>query len=235
MRPLILIGSTDSDYFLLLEHVLDVEGFETIFGRSVEEIVYLATECHPYAILLDCRTASFSASQACQHLKKEPRTAGISTIALIGPGAESQYDDLLKAGIDENFVRPIAPARLLDFLRTRARGNRSFFKKATSDVSLSYAGIEMNAETRRVSRNGIDIHLGPIEFRLLQHLMRNPERVCGREELVANAWPRNIHVEPRTVNVHIGRLRKALRLDGSADPIRTVRSAGYTLDGNSVA
>lgn len=82
-------------------------------------------------------------------------------------------------------------------------------------------------------RNGADIHLGQTEFKLLQHLMRNCEQVCGREDLVANAWPQNIYVEPRTVNVHVGRLRKALNLDGAPDLIRTVRSAGYALDGET--
>jgi two-component system phosphate regulon response regulator PhoB len=234
VRPLILIGSTDSDYFLLLEHILEADGFDTVFGKSVEEIVHLGAECNPHAILLDSWSGSLSASTACVELKNDPRTVGISTIALIGPGAESQYVDLLKAGIDESFVRPVAPSKLLEFLRTRTRHNGRFFKKMNDDGALFYAGIELDLEMHRVKRNGIDIHLGSIEFKLLRHLMRNPERVCGRGDLVVNAWPPNIHVEPRTVNVHIGRLRKALSLDGAPDLIRTVRSAGYALDGDSV-
>lgn len=234
VRPLILIGSTDSDYFLLLEHILEADGFDTVFGKSVEEIVHLGAECNPCAILLDSWSGSFSASFACVKLKNDPRTAAISTIALIGPGAENQYVDLLKAGIDESFVRPVAPLKLLEFLRTRARRNGRFFKKAQGDTSLFYGGIELNLESHRVKRDGVDIHLGLIEFKLLQHLMRNCGQVCGRGDLVAHAWPQNIHVEPRTVNVHIGRLRKALSLDGALDLIRTVRSAGYALDGDSV-
>jgi two-component system phosphate regulon response regulator PhoB len=234
VRPLILIGSTDSDYFLLLEHILEADGFDTVFGKSVEEIVHLGRECNPYAILLDSWSGSLSASSACVRLKDDPRTAGILTIALIGPGAESQYVDLLKAGIDESFVRPLAPSKLLEFLRSRARRSGRYTKKMNGDASLFYAGIELNLETHRVKRNGVDIHLGPIEFKLLQHLLRNCEQVCGRGDLVAYAWPQNIHVEPRTVNVHIGRLRKALSLDGAPDLIRTVRSAGYALDGGSV-
>jgi two-component system phosphate regulon response regulator PhoB len=233
VRPLILIGSTDSDYFLLLEHILEVDGFDTVFGKSVEEIVHLGAECNPHAILLDSWSGSLSASTACIELKNDPRTAGISTIALIGPGAEHHYVDLLKAGIDESFVRPVAPSKLLEFLRTRTRRDGRFLKKMNGDGTLFYAGIELNLETHRVKRNGVDVHLGSTEFKLLRHLMRNRERVCGREDLVATAWPQNIHVEPRTVNVHIGRLRKALALDGAPDLIRTVRSAGYALDDDS--
>jgi two-component system phosphate regulon response regulator PhoB len=235
VRPLILIGSADSDYFLLLEHILETDGFETVFGKSVEEIVHLAAECDPFAILLDAWSGSFSAAFTCVQLKKDSRTARISTIALIRPEAQSQYVDLLKAGIDESFIRPIAPSRLLEFLRTRARRSGHCFKAMKSDTSLFYAGIGMNLETHRVNRNGLDIHLGPIEFKLLQHLMRNGGQVCGRGDLIANAWPRNIHVEPRTVNVHIGRLRRALSWNGSPDLIRTVRSIGYALEDSVLA
>jgi len=235
VRPLILIGSTESDYFLLLEHILEADGFDTVFGRSVEEIVHLGAECDPYAILLDSWRGPFSATAACVQLKNDPRTAGISTIALIGPGAESHYVDLLRAGIDESFVRPVAPSKLLEFLRTRARRSGRFFTTMNGGRSLFYADIELNLETHRVKRNGVDIHLGPIEFKLLQHLLRNSEQVCGRGSLIANAWPQNIHVELRTVNVHIGRLRKALSLDGAPDLIRTVRSVGYALEGNSLS
>lgn len=235
MRPLILIGSADSDYFLLLEHILEADGFDTVFGKSVEEIVHLGAECDPFAILLDAWSGSFSAASTCVQLKNDPRTARISTIALIRPEAQSQYVDLLKAGIDESFIRPIAPSRLLEFLRTRARRTGHFFKTMKSATPLFYAGIVMNLETHRVKRNGLDIHLGPIEFKLLQHLMRNCGQVCGRADLIANAWPRNIHVEPRTVNVHIGRLRKALSSNGSPDLIRTVRSIGYALEDNVLA
>jgi two-component system phosphate regulon response regulator PhoB len=232
VRPMILIGSADLDYYLLLEHILEVDGFDTVFGRRTDEVLHLAAECNPYAILLDCWVGLVSASGTCARLKNDRRTAMISTVALIGPGAESQYVDLLKAGIDEIFVRPIAPSKLLEFLRTRAQRRGRFFKHVRNDASLFYAGIELSIETHRVNRNGIEIHLGPIEFKLLQHLMRNREQVCDRADLVANAWPQNIHVEARTVNVHIARLRKALDLDGAPDLIRTVRSAGYALDGN---
>lgn len=231
-RPLILIGSRDADYFLLLEHILAADGFDTVFGTSVEEIVHLGAECHPHAVLLDGWSGGLSAVSACTRLKRDPRTARILTIALIGPGAENQYVELLRAGIDESFVRPVPPSKLLEFLRTRTRHIGHFGKSVNDGMSIFYETIELNLEAHRVKRNGVEIHLGPIEFKLLQHLMCNPGMVCGREELVNNAWPHNIHVELRTVNVHIGRLRKALNVRGAPDLIRTVRTAGYALDGN---
>ncbi len=235
MRPLIVIGSTEADYYGLLDHILEAEGFHAVFGGTIEEVLHLAAECTPYAIILDSRVGSFSAASACRALKSNPRTGDLALIALIEPGAESQYADLLEAGVDACFVRPIAPTKLLEHLRTRAGDGDGISRKTTRNVPLAYAGIEMDLEGHRVKRNGVDIHLGQTDFRLLQHLLLNPEHVCDRRELIANAWPQNVHVEPRTVNVHIGRLRKALLLAGGSDVIRTVRSVGYALDENSAS
>jgi two-component system phosphate regulon response regulator PhoB len=231
IRPVVLFGSTDADYYLLLAHVLEVDGFKVLLGRGVEEIVHLAIEHRPDAVLLDCRPGSFSASQVCLRLKEDALTTRIPTIALIGPGAESQYVDLLKAGIDDSFIRPIAPLKLLEFLRHLSAGKQ----KGTSAGNglLVYRGIEMDLEHRRVRRNRIEIHLGPTEFRLLQHLMQNPGQVYSREELIAAAWPNRSFVEGRTVNVHMGRLRKALNANNDPNLIRTIRSAGYSLDEHS--
>jgi two-component system phosphate regulon response regulator PhoB len=233
VRPLIVIGSTETDYYGLLNHILEAEGFDTVIGGTNEEVLHLASACTPYAIILDSRVGSFSAACACRALKSNPRTGDLALIALIEPGAESQYAELLEAGVEACLVRPIAPIKLLEHLRTRARDGDGISRKATLSVPLAYAGIEMDLEGHRVKRDGVDIHLGQTEFRLLQHLLRHPKHVCDRRELIANAWPPNVHVETRTVNVHIGRLRKALLLGGGSDLIRTVRSVGYALDENS--
>ncbi|WP_426232281.1 winged helix-turn-helix domain-containing protein [Pararhizobium sp. DWP3-4] len=233
MRPLIVIGSTEADYYGLLDHILEAEGFDAVFGGTVEEVLHLAAECMPYAVILDSRVGSFSAAKTCRALKGDPRTGDLALIALIEPGAESQFAELLEAGVDACFVRPIAPIKLLEHLRTCAGDGEGISSKTNRNVPLAYAGIEMDLEGHRVKRNGVDIHLGQTEFRLLQHLLRHPEHVCDRRELIANAWPPNVHVETRTVNVHIGRLRKALLLAGGSDLIRTVRSVGYALDENS--
>lgn len=232
-RPLILIGSTDADYYLLLVHILEAEGYRVVLGSGVEEIVHLAGENDVKAIVLDCRTGEDWTPVACVKLKQEPRTFGITTVGLIGPGAESRFIDLLKAGIDENFVRPIAPSTLLGFLRNHIQFQRGSDPVANDGHILAYAGIELNTNRHSVKRFGISIHLGPIEFRLLQFLMENREHACSRAQLIEACWPERRFVDAKTVNVHIGRLRKALSVGGGPDVIRTVRSSGYMLDGSS--
>lgn len=231
-RPQILIGSTDADYYLLLVHILEAEGYGVILGSGVEEIVHLAGEKDVKAILLDCRSGEDWTLVACAKLKQEPLTFGITTVALIGPGAEGRFIDLLKAGSDENFVRPIAPSKLLDFLRDHIPLQRSPDPVAIDGQILAYAGIELNINRHSVKLFGINIHLGPIEFRLLQFLMGNPEQTCSRAQLIEAGWPERRFVDAKTVNVHIGRLRKALSVADGHDLIRTVRSSGYMLDGS---
>ena len=232
-RPQILIGSTDADYYLLLVHILESEGYQVILGSGVEEIVHFAGEYDVGAILLDCRSGEDWAPAACVKLKQEPRTFGITTVGLIGPGAESRFIDLLKAGIDENFVRPITPSKLLSFLRDRILLPQVSGPMAGDGHILVYAGIELNTNRHSVRRLGINVHLGPIEFRLLQFLMENHEQACSRAQLIEAGWPERRFVDVKTVNVHIGRLRKALSVTGGPDLIRTVRSSGYMLDGSS--
>jgi two-component system, OmpR family, phosphate regulon response regulator PhoB len=228
--PEILIGSTDADYYLLLVHILEAEGYRVILGSGVEEIVHLAGEKDVRAILLDCRSGEDWTSVACVKLKQDPRTFGITTVGLIGPGAESRFIDLLKAGVDENFVRPIAPSKLLGFLRDHILYPLDSEPVAVDRHILAYAGIELNINRHSIKRFGVNIHLGPIEFRLLQFLMENREQTCSRAQLIEAGWPEQRFVDPKTVNVHIGRLRKALNVGDGADVIRTVRSSGYMLD-----
>ncbi|MCY1740287.1 winged helix-turn-helix transcriptional regulator [Ensifer sp. SL37] len=232
-RPQILIGSTDADYYLLLVHILESEGYQVILGSGVEEIVHFAGEYDVAAILLDCRSGENWVPAACVKLKQEPRTFGITTVGLIGPGAESRFIDLLKAGIDENFVRPITPSKLLSFLRDRILLPQVSDPMANDGHILVYAGIELNTNRHSVRRLGINVHLGPIEFRLLQFLMENHEQACSRAQLIEAGWPERRFVDVKTVNVHIGRLRKALSVTCGPDLIRTVRSSGYMLDGSS--
>lgn len=230
MKPLILINSRDADFYLLLNHILEVDGFTTMLADGIEETVNLAAEKEPESIVLDCRPGSFSGADACARLKQDAEICHIPVVALISPGAERQQVELLKSGVDESFVRPVAPAKLLDFLRARLAKNKPGPNRANGDSqSLTFGDIEMNLDTYRVRRNGAEVHLGPIEFRLLRYLLQHPEQVFSREELIGAAWPENIYVGLRTVDVHIGRLRKTLKSVAETDVIRTVRSAGYAL------
>lgn len=225
----IIIASTDVDYYLLLSHILSEAGFVVLPASGVEEIIHLSNEANPFAILLDCRSDDHFAVDACLDLKRDATTFGIPTIALIGPGAEQQYLSLMKAGVDESFVRPITPRKLIGFLERLA--GLPVTGRATADgrATLLYADIAIDLDAHRVSRKGRPIHLGPIEFRMLRHLIEHAGQVCSRDALVEAAWQQGRFVDRRTVNVHIGRLRQALSESGG-NVIRTVRAAGYILD-----
>ncbi len=229
MKPLIVIFSHDPELYLVLSHILEVDGFTCALAGTIEETFELAADRPVRAILLDCRRNNQIAA-TCSPLKQDARTMILSVVALLAPGAETQHVALLKSGIDECFVRPTAPAKLLDYLRSRLSRCRSPGLEDESDVSLSYSDIEMQIKTHRVRRNGREILLGPIEFKLLRHMLQNPEKVLSRDELIGAAWPSNVFVDMRTVDVHISRLRTSLKEASANDVIRTVRLVGYALE-----
>lgn len=225
----ILIASTDADYYLLLSHILSEAGFAVLLASSVAEVIQLSAQTNPAAILLDCRPGDPLAIKACLELRDEAATLGIRIVALIAPGAEQQYLDLMKAGIDESFVRPITPGKLLDFLEALAGRPWGQRNRRDGRAGLRYADIDIDLDLHRVSRNGRVIHLGPIEFRMLRHLVEHAGEICSRDALIQAAWPQGRYVDRKTVNVHIGRLRQILGESGG-DVIRTIRSAGYILE-----
>ncbi|OHV74294.1 response regulator transcription factor [Ensifer sp. LCM 4579] len=230
MNPLVLICSQDVELYLFLSHILGVDGFTSEPAGDVKEALAFADERELQAVVLDCAPTNPTGSTICARLKGEPRTGGLPVIALIAPGAEDQHLDLLKAGIDESFVRPIAPARLLECLRTKLALPKPGSNGIKNGSWLCCGGLEMKLDAHRVRGNGHDIHLGPIEFNLLRHLLEAPGKVFSRDELIDAAWPDNIHIGARTVDVHISRIRKALKTTSPGSVIRTVRSAGYSLE-----
>jgi two-component system phosphate regulon response regulator PhoB len=229
MKPLIVIYSQDAEFYLVLSHILEVDGFASVLAGSVEETLELAAETQVQAVVLDCRPDNEVAA-GCARLKQHPRTSTVLVIALIASGAESQHIELLKSGIDECFFRPMAPAKLLDYLRSWLVTARPPRPGTEVGRLLSYGDIEMQLDTHRVRRNGREIMLGPIEFKLLRYMLENPEKVLSRAELIEFAWPGNVYVGTRTVDVHISRLRKSLKEASRSDIIRTVRLAGYALE-----
>lgn len=224
-KPSVLVGTEDIDFYLLLDHVLQSEGFGSILASDLDEMFQWARDRRPSVILLDCRAQSFPNANTCSRLKQHPRTKSIPVIALISRGAERDQVRLLKAGVDASFSRPIVPAELVEHLRAMLGTGRT----VTREELVAYADIEMNTAMYRVQRNGRNIHLSLTEFRLLHHLLMHPEQVITRDELKNAAWQDNVHVGPRTVDVHVGRLRKALNAVSKTDLIRTVRSVGYAL------
>lgn len=231
MKPLILIQSQDADFFLILSHILEVDGFRVKLVGDVDETIQAATQDDPAGVVLDCRPDSDSSRDACTRIKRDPLTSGIAVAALVSPGAESKCVDLIKAGLDECLIRPVTPVKLLDFLRAGLSAEqRNSIRLNPDKLLLNYSDIEMHIGSRRVHRNGTEIHLGAIEFNILRYLLQYPGRVFSRDELIQAAWPEDVRVDKRTVDVHIGRLRRQLRLDSNFNIIRTIRSAGYALD-----
>jgi two-component system phosphate regulon response regulator PhoB len=229
MKPLIAICSQDPEFYLLLSHILEVDGFGSALAGTIEEALELAAEKPVQAVVLDCRSGNQMAARSAQ-LKQDARTSALPCVALIAPGAESQHIELLRSGIDDRFVRPIAPARLLEFLRSRLALDQTLGTGFQNGKLLRYSDVEMQVDTHRVRCNGRQILLGPIEFRLLRHMLENPEKVISRDELIGVAWPDSVKVDMRTVDVHISQLRKLLKQSCRSAAIRTVRLAGYALE-----
>ncbi|MER9841853.1 response regulator transcription factor [Mesorhizobium australicum] len=230
MKPVVLICSQDAELYLFLNHILGADGFTSEPAGGVKEALALADQRELHAVVLDCGPGSATGSTICARFKGEPRTGGLPVIALIAPGAENQHLDLLKAGIDESFVRPFAPAKLLDCLRTKLALPKPGSNGIENGSWLCCGSLEMKLDAHRVRGNGHDIHLGPLEFNLLRQFLEAPGKVFSRDELIDAAWPDNIHVGERTVDVHISRIRKALKAASPGSVIRTVRSAGYSLE-----
>ncbi|MCZ4093717.1 response regulator transcription factor [Sinorhizobium psoraleae] len=183
MKPLVLICSQDAEFYLFLSHILGVDGFTSEPAGGVNEALALIDEREFQAVVLDCGPASATGSTICVRLKGEPRTACLPVIALIAPGAENLHLDLLKAGIDESFARPVAPAKLLDFLRSKLALPKRGSNGIENGSWLCCGSLEMKFDAHRVRGNGHDIHLGPIEFNLLRHLLEAPGKVFSRDEL----------------------------------------------------
>lgn len=227
MKPLILICSQDAEFYMVLSHILAVEGFATALASDADEMLELAGEAKAQAGILDCRACNTMA-EVCSRLRQDGRASALPLIASIAPGAETQHIALLKSGVDEILVRPFAPAKLLDCLHSRLSGlPRS---RPVGPASLRYGEIEMEIDRHHVRCKDREILLGPIEFKLLRHMLENPGKVLTRDELIEAAWPGNVYVGPRTVDVHISRLRRSLKQSSDLDPIRTVRLGGYALE-----
>ncbi|KAA3452230.1 DNA-binding response regulator [Mesorhizobium sp. SARCC-RB16n] len=227
MEPVAIICSQDAELYIILDYILSLDGYKTVLAGNVEEAAERTRETSPAAIILDCRRGGLPVAALCDRLKQDPATRAVLTIALIAPGAEDQHIALLKAGVDDSLVRPLVPAKLIASLRSKRTA------EARSNVGhrvLIFGDMEMRSESFRVRRGESEIQLGAIEFRLLRHLLENPGGTFSREDLIAVAWPNNIHVSARTVDVHVSRLRKSLLRLSLGGVIRTVRSAGYMLD-----
>jgi two-component system phosphate regulon response regulator PhoB len=229
-KPLILIVEDEADLVTLLRYNLEKDGYRTAVAGDGEEALMLAAEQTPNLVLLDWMLPLMSGIEVCRQLRRSPRTRDIPIIMVTARGEESDRVRGLNSGADDYITKPFSPTELS--ARVRAVLRRA--QPALSEETLRFADVELDLAAHRVRRQGRDVHLGPTEFRLLRHFMQHPGRVFSREQLLDHVWGHDVYVEPRTVDVHIRRLRKALNGDDGLDIIRTVRSAGYALDDKGV-
>lgn len=226
LKPLVLIVEDEDALVTLLRYNLEREGFRTAIAHDGEEALVLVKEETPDAILLDWMLPLTSGIEVCRQLRRQPATREVPVIMLTARGEEGDKVRGLNSGADDYVTKPFSPAELLARLRAVMRRAQP----GLAADSLSYEDLVMDLVAHRVRRGGRNVHLGPTEFRLLRHLLQHPGRVFSREQLLDAVWGHDVYVEPRTVDVHIRRLRKALNAGGEADLIRTVRAAGYALD-----
>jgi two-component system, OmpR family, phosphate regulon response regulator PhoB len=222
----ILIVEDEEPLTLLLRYNLEAEGYEVdVSGRGDEAEIRLK-ESPPDLVVLDWMLPGLSGIELCRRLRARTDTERLPVIMLTARGEESERVRGLATGADDYIVKPFSVPELL--ARIRALLRRA--KPGQVASVLNIGDIALDRETRRVMRAGRDVHLGPTEFRLLEFLMQSPGRVFSREQLLNGVWGRDIYIDERTVDVHVGRLRRALNRGRTADPIRTVRGGGYAFD-----
>lgn len=223
----ILIVEDEVDLVTLLSYNLEREGHEVLVAGDGDEALLIAEEERPDLILLDWMLPHQSGLEVCRQLRRRPQSRTVPIIMLTARGDETDRVRGLDTGADDYIAKPFSMTELIARIRAVMRRAGT---ATDGDELLDYADVEMDLAAHRVRRAGTDIHLGPTEFRLLRHFMEHPRRVFSRERLLDAVWGRDVYVEPRTVDVHIRRLRKALNEASEVDLIRTVRSAGYALD-----
>ncbi|TPL88669.1 response regulator transcription factor [Mesorhizobium sp. B2-3-12] len=232
MRPSILVCSADAGYYLLISYILDVEGFACVPASDCAKALELLQQRSFTAVLLDCDDRASFGSDAIDRVCKASREQHVPLVALVPAGSEILYLELLKAGIDHIFVSPHPPAQILRALRLLSEtGEEPAAAPEVDERMLSWGKLTLSAQRHQVQYDGKDIVVGAIQFKLLAMMLHQPGRIFSREELIRAAWAPNIYVEPRTVDVHVGRLRDALRKVTGRNLIRTVRGAGYGLNG----
>ncbi len=224
-QPTILVVEDEPAQREVLSYNFEAEGFDVTTAENGEEALLLVDEVSPDIIVLDWMLPNVSGIEVCRRLKSRAETRAIPVIMLSARSEEVDRVRGLETGADDYVIKPYSLVELMARVRTQLRRTRP----ATVGQSLEYSDIRLDPESHRVHRAENVLKLGPTEFRLLTTFMEKPGRVWSREQLLDRVWGRDIYVDTRTVDVHIGRLRKALCAFGGDDPLRTVRGAGYAL------
>ena len=224
-HPTVLVVEDEPAQREVLSYNLEAEGFEVVTAADGDEALLLVAEIVPDIIVLDWMLPGISGIEICRRLKTKTETSAIPVLMLSARSEEVDRVRGLETGADDYVVKPYSVMELMARVRNQLRRVRP----AAVGQRLEYEDIVLDAETHRVTRSDKPLKLGPTEFRLLSTFMEKPGRVWSREQLLDRVWGRDIYVDSRTVDVHIGRLRKALCKYGGEDPLRTVRGAGYAL------
>ena len=224
-KPTVLVVEDEPAQREVLEYNLAAEGFAVMTAATGGEAELVVAETPPDIILLDWMLPEVSGIELCRRFKTRAETRAIPVVMLSARGEEVDRVRGLETGADDYVVKPYSMVELMARLRVQLRRTRP----ATVGQVLEHGDLRLDTETHRVHHCGAEVRLGPTEFRLLATLMERPGRVFTREALLDRVWGRDIYVETRTVDVHVGRLRKALTEGGADDPIRTVRGSGYAL------
>lgn len=227
MTPYILIMEDEDALGELLKYNLEKEGYRVVLADDGDEGLLQIEEQLPDLLLLDWMLPGVSGIEVCRRLRAQAETRNLPIIMLTARGEETDRIRGLDTGADDYLTKPFSMVELMARIRAVLRRIRP----GLADDRVGHGDILIDRVAHRVKRVGKDVHLGPTEFRLLDYFMQHPGRVFSREQLLDAVWGSDVYVEARTVDVHVGRLRKALDIPGAqGDPIRTVRSAGYALD-----
>ncbi|MCH1387969.1 MAG: phosphate regulon transcriptional regulator PhoB [Rhodobacteraceae bacterium] len=225
IRPTVLLVEDEPAQRELLAYNLEAEGFDVITADNGEDGLILVDENDPDLIVLDWMMPQLSGIEVCRRLKSNSKTRQIPVIMLSARAEEVDRVRGLETGADDYVVKPYSVIELMARVKAHLRRIRA----AAVGDRLEYGDIMLDPETHKVFRSQSELKLGPTEFRLLSTFMEKPGRVWSRDQLLDRVWGRDIYVDTRTVDVHVGRLRKALCQHGGDDPLRTVRGAGYAL------
>jgi two-component system, OmpR family, phosphate regulon response regulator PhoB len=224
--PHVLVVEDEAALAELLKYNLEKEGYRVAVASDGEEALVQAEESPPDLVLLDWMLPKAPGVEVCRRLRARQETRNTPIVMLTARSEETDRVRGLDTGADDYITKPFSMGELLARIRAVMRRIRP----ALADDKVRCGDIVMDRVAHRVKRNGREVHLGPTEFRILDHFMQHPGRVFSREQLLDAVWGSDVYVEARTVDVHIGRLRKALMEGDESDPIRTVRSAGYALE-----
>ena len=225
-KPTILLVEDEAPLLTLMRYNLEKQGFRVEEATDGQEALLRVSENKPDLVLLDWMLPTLSGIEVCRQIRRRPATRDLPVIMVTARTEDQDAVRALDIGADDYITKPFAVEALLARIRALLRRSGSVPTKGT----LTFLDLSMDQDAHRVVRNGRALHLGPTEYRLLEFFLMHPGRVFSREQLLDAVWGRDIHVEPRTVDVHIRRLRKAINAENEVDIIRTVRSAGYALD-----